>query len=107
VGVRRLEYHAINYDDAWEEAWGDVELAIANASNILANNRKYPEMQLLNQSFLETASRALLRVAQSESVARLNRTADFQVLCVDHDEGPLEALARFEELRKIKQSITM
>lgn len=92
-------YHAINYDDAWEEAWGEVELAIANASNILANNRKYPEMQLLSQTFLETASRALLRVAQSESVARLNRTADFQVLCVDHDEGPFEALARFEKLR--------
>lgn len=99
-------YHAINCDDVWEEAWGEVEQAIGNASNILANNRKYPEMQLLSQSFLETASRALLRVAQSESVARLNRTADFQALCVDHDEGPLEAFARFQEMRASQTSHT-
>lgn len=92
-------YHAINYDDAWVQAWGDIELAIANASNMLSNNRKYREMELLCHAFLEMASRAVLRVAQSESVARLNRTADFQVLCVDHDEGPLEAFARFEAMR--------
>lgn len=94
-------YHGINLDDeAWEEEWEEVPLIVSNAANILLNNRKGDSLPGLYESFLEMASRALLRVARSDAVALLKKEPGFGVLAMDHDEGPEAGFTRMERLNQ-------
>jgi hypothetical protein len=91
-------YHGINLEDPAWEAWEEAPLLVSNAANVLLNNRKGHALPALYESFLEMATRALLQVARSDAVARLRKEAVFQVLAMDHDEGPDAGLARMERL---------
>jgi hypothetical protein len=92
-------YHGINLDDPAWEAWEEeAPLVMSNAANILLNNRKGDALPALYEAFLAMASRALLRVAQSEATNRLKKEYGFQVLAMDHDEGPEAALDRMRRI---------
>jgi hypothetical protein len=73
---------------------------VSNAANVLLNNRKGHALPALYETFLEMATRALLRVARSDAVARLRRESGFQVLAMDHDEGPEAGFTRMERLNQ-------
>lgn len=92
-------YHGINLEDPAWEAWEETPLLVSNAANILLNNRKGEALPALHEAFLEMATRALLRVAQSDAVARLRKESGFQVLAMDHDEGPEAGAIRLQKFR--------
>lgn len=91
-------YHGLNLDDPAWEAWEEVPLLVSNAANVLLNNRKGHALPALYEAFLEMATRALLRAARSDAVARLRKEPGFQVLAMDHDEGPQAGFAREKRL---------
>ncbi len=95
-------YHGINLNEAWEDEWEEVPLILSNAANILLNHRKHGARSALYESFLEMATRALLRVARSDPVARLNKEPGFRALAMDHDEGPEAGFARLERLERLE-----
>lgn len=91
-------YHGINLEDPAWEAWEEAPLLVSNAANVLLNHRKGHALPALYEAFLEMATRALLRVARSDAVARLRKESGFQVLAMDHDEGPEAGFARMKRL---------
>lgn len=92
-------YHGINLEDSSWEAWEEAALLVSNAANVLLNNRKGQALPALYETFLEMATRALLRVARSDAVGRLRKESGLQVLAMDHDEGPEAGFTRMERLR--------
>jgi hypothetical protein len=92
--VGAWEHHGINLDRAaWLERWAPVEQAMTDAVGSLLNHGRARELPALREEFLVMACRALLRVEHGASLSG-RKAPGFAVLCMDHDEGPREALAR-------------
>jgi hypothetical protein len=98
-GFGEWRHHGINLGKtSWEQAWHESRHRITQAADMLTMHGRHEEATALREAFLQTAARALLRLAASDGCAALRRDADFRVLCTDHDE---RVEAGFERLRRV------
>lgn len=102
-GFGDWKYQGINVGSAgWEDGWSSVEEEVANAVGAIVSARKFEKLSALRSDFLGMATRALLRILDSDAVKTLCKERGFRVLCADHDESPESGFARIETLAEAR-----
>ncbi len=88
-GFGDWEYHGFNYGD--DEGYSKYKQFLPDTDVM-----EHPDDRTV---FLETVTRALLRLEGSGVLTQMRRTADFKVLCKDDEEELEDAVERLERLR--------
>jgi hypothetical protein len=84
------QYQGFNLDSApWQRAMDARLAALAGL----------PTAEDVEQ-FLVSCCRALIAVERGAAILKLNRTPDFQVACIDHDENFEQGQARLDAVRR-------